>query len=116
MTDELQQARDNYNIALIDYRELIRQALDTRADERVMPSTEPIEAAFTTLIEVATREYRTALDDALGDIEWMSGSADFGPEGQVHEGWLKVRARLNEARAALTQQPVPGAPEGGTDD
>lgn len=33
-----------------------------------------------------------ALADKLLDaVIWMSGSRDFAPEGEAHEGWIKVR-------------------------
>lgn len=42
----------------------------------------------------------------LGTVEWMTGSPDFGPEGVAHEGWLRVRDRVDAARAALSTEAV----------
>lgn len=35
-----------------------------------------------------------ALGESIGDIQWMSGSEDFGEGGKAHIGWVKVRERL----------------------
>lgn len=42
--------------------------------------------------------HRTRLVDSRLEVRqlrdaliWMSGSADFAPGGQAHEGWLKIR-------------------------
>jgi hypothetical protein len=40
------------------------------------------------------------LSQAADIIIWMSGSADFGPGGQAHAGWIKNRATLNAIMAA----------------
>ena len=42
----------------------------------------------------AAPELLVALEEAIDTIIWMSGSADFGSEGQAHEGWMKARAKL----------------------
>ena len=44
---------------------------------------------------------REALHAAIADIQWMSAASDFGPQGQAHAGWVKVRDRLNDYEAAL---------------
>jgi hypothetical protein len=36
-----------------------------------------------------------ALRDALDHIVWMSGASDFNPDGEAHEGWVKVRDDLD---------------------
>lgn len=40
------------------------------------------------------------LNNAMEDIYWMSAASDFGPEGQAHEGWVKVRNRTKRASNA----------------
>jgi hypothetical protein len=40
-----------------------------------------------------------ALGDAIGVIQWMSGSNDFSPEGVAHEGWGKARQTLQAITA-----------------
>jgi hypothetical protein len=45
-------------------------------------------------LEKRVEELEAALLEAEGAIEWMSGSADFGPEGQAHDGWIKIRAKV----------------------
>jgi hypothetical protein len=40
-------------------------------------------------------ELRQALRDALDAIVWMSGSPSFGPDGEAHEGWVKVRDQMD---------------------
>jgi len=42
---------------------------------------------------------RNAVSQATRDIIWMSGSNDFSPKGQAHEGWIKVRERLGNLTA-----------------
>ena len=42
-----------------------------------------------------------ALREAMSDLQWMSGSADFSPEGQAHVGWVKVRENLDRYNALL---------------
>lgn len=36
-------------------------------------------------------------DVLYGAVIWMSGSPSFGPEGEAHEGWVKVRESVGEA-------------------
>jgi hypothetical protein len=36
-------------------------------------------------------ELEHALGDALDVAIWMSGSPSFGPQGEAHEGWVKMR-------------------------
>ena len=36
------------------------------------------------------------LDQYIEALQWCSGSADFGPGGQAHEGWEKVVRPLLE--------------------
>ncbi len=39
-------------------------------------------------------------------IEWMGGSADFSPNGQAREGWLRVvKPVLDEAERTLKRVP-----------
>lgn len=47
----------------------------------------------------AAKKVRLHLDEMIETVIWMSGSADFGPEGQAHEGWIKAREKLNAAMA-----------------
>lgn len=42
-----------------------------------------------------------ALIEMVDAVQFMSGSADFGEDGLAHEGWLKVRPKLNVAMATL---------------
>ena len=37
---------------------------------------------------------REALANAVGVIQWMSGSPSFAPEGEAHKGWIKARSEL----------------------
>ena len=46
-------------------------------------------------------ELLAALESAVGDIGWMSGSADFSDGGKARAGWLKVCDRLMGYRAAI---------------
>jgi hypothetical protein len=32
-----------------------------------------------------------ALKEATSTVQWMSAASDFGPDGQAHEGWVRVR-------------------------
>ena len=34
------------------------------------------------------------LDRYIDALQWCSGSADFGPDGQAHVGWRKVQEEL----------------------
>lgn len=45
---------------------------------------------------------REALEEAISDIYWMSAASDFGPDGQAHNGWVKVREKTDRARALLS--------------
>jgi len=47
-----------------------------------------------------------ALREAMSDLQWMSGSADFSPEGQAHVGWVKVRENLDRY-ISLLAAPAP---------
>ena len=42
-------------------------------------------------------QLRHHLNEMIETVQWMSGSADFGPDGQAHEGWLKAREKLKAA-------------------
>lgn len=53
------------------------------------------------------RSIINALDESLNDIVWMSGSSDFAPEGQAHQGWVKARERLAANMSLLPKRPVP---------
>ena len=44
-----------------------------------------------------------ALRDALDIVLWMSGSADFSPDGQAYDGWVKSQVRLAGCRAAFVE-------------
>jgi hypothetical protein len=48
---------------------------------------------------------RDALVDACKNFlelaVWMSGSSSFSPEGEAHEGWLKMRSAISEGQVAL---------------
>ena len=46
---------------------------------------------------------REALEKAVDVILWMSGSADFAPGGQAHQGWLKAQSDIEIIRAALRE-------------
>jgi hypothetical protein len=39
------------------------------------------------------------LREAIGIVEWMSGSSSFGPKGEAAEGWLKALPKLEILRA-----------------
>jgi hypothetical protein len=45
---------------------------------------------------------KSALWDACGTIEWMSGSPDFGPEGKAHVGWVKAQFDINRYHILAT--------------
>lgn len=52
--------------------------------------------------EADARQLRAALEKACDVAVWMSGSADFGPEGVAFEGWVGgMRDRLFEALDTL---------------
>lgn len=42
-------------------------------------------------------EARAHLAEMVDTVIWMSGSSDFSPEGQAHEGWAKARPKLSAA-------------------
>lgn len=44
---------------------------------------------------------KEALEKAIDTIQWMSGSSDFSPGGQAHQGWLKARNDMNAMCAVL---------------
>jgi len=44
-----------------------------------------------------------ALQEMTDGVFWMSGSADFGPEGQAYQGWLKFRPKIDIALKALSE-------------
>ena len=50
-----------------------------------------------------------ALREAAADLQWMSGSSDFSPEGHAHVGWVKVRENLDRYTALLAA-PAPEEP------
>ena len=39
----------------------------------------------------------TIIEELIDTIQWMSGSADFGPEGMAREGWVIAREKLDNA-------------------
>jgi hypothetical protein len=45
------------------------------------------------------------IQELIDTIYWMSGSADFGYEGQAYEGWSRVRERIYELSAQLKGEP-----------
>jgi len=53
------------------------------------------------LIEGEIKKERGLLKKAHDIIYWMSGSSDFSPEGQSHQGWLKVQPDLEIIRHDL---------------
>jgi hypothetical protein len=57
-------------------------------------------------------ELRVLVEESLGAIIWMSGSADFGPDGQAGEHWAEIRdgllPRLYAALAAPATEEVQG--------
>jgi hypothetical protein len=55
--------------------------------------------------EADADEARRLLADLADLTVWMTGSADFGPEGQAHAGWVKGRPALNRALAYLEHKP-----------
>lgn len=56
-------------------------------------------------------DVKSALQSAVADLEWMSGSSDFSPGGTAYEGWVQVRTRLEQYRALL-DTPPPDETEG----
>jgi hypothetical protein len=46
-------------------------------------------------------EARRLLADLAELTIWMTGSADFGPEGQAHVGWVKGKPALDRALVYL---------------
>lgn len=44
-----------------------------------------------------------ALKEMTDMVIWMSGSPDFGPDGQAHEGWLRNRDKVNKALDAIAK-------------
>jgi hypothetical protein len=50
-----------------------------------------------------TDDARKLLADLADLTIWMTGSADFGPEGQAHEGWVKGKPALDRALAFLAE-------------
>jgi hypothetical protein len=60
------------------------------------------------------------LNIALDNLIWCSGSADFGPEGQAHEGWKKGPQKTIEKLLAFlglpgeSDEPEVPETEGGT--
>lgn len=67
---------------------------------------------------VAELEAKVAgLERLLGDADeiiiWMSGAPGFGPNGQAHQGWLKMQERIIEIRAALAGTSDTGEVESG---
>jgi hypothetical protein len=47
---------------------------------------------------------------AIEIINWMSGSADFGPGGQAHTGWIKAQPAIADIRAAIAKAEGTDAP------
>ena len=47
------------------------------------------------------KRLREALEEMLETVYWMSGSSDFSPEGQAHEGWIKVQPKIKKANKTL---------------
>ena len=66
---------------------------------------------------------RARLDEAEGHlahcvqmIQWMSGSNDFSPDGQAHQGWLKMFPGYEESRHYLATLTTPTAEKGAGDE
>jgi hypothetical protein len=53
-----------------------------------------------------TEAERKILSDLVELTLWMTGSADFGPEGQAHAGWLKGKPALDRALLLLAAADV----------
>lgn len=72
----------------------IVQAVFAQSDEQsVLSDREALQAELVRL--------RTYIESLFETIYWMSGSSDFAPEGQAHQGWLKAQTEIEQARAAL---------------
>lgn len=46
--------------------------------------------------DVEIKQLRRSLKDALGIIQWMSGSYSFSPEGEAYKGWIKAKKRYDK--------------------
>ena len=49
----------------------------------------------------AAPDTKTALEDMIDLVIWMSGATDFAPEGKAHKGWLNAQKRITAANAAI---------------
>lgn len=49
-------------------------------------------------------EVRKLLSDLAELTIWMTGSADFGPGGQAHEGWVRLKPALDRALAYFEEE------------
>jgi hypothetical protein len=58
-------------------------------------------AAANIRLEKEVDKLAKALYDAEEFYQWCSGSADFGPEGQAHVGYLKFRDTMRSHSEAL---------------
>lgn len=56
------------------------------------------------ILEQELQSARKLIDECVEKIEWMSGSPSFAPEGEAHQGWLKVQEFL--ARIAAWKKGV----------
>ena len=67
-----------------------------------------LEAAYDRIADLEARLARAqeALADLVELTIFMSGSADFGPEGQAHEGWRRLKPALDRALAYLSNDPA----------
>ena len=54
-------------------------------------------------LKTEVSKLKSALWDACGTIEWMSGSPDFGPEGKAHVGWVKAQPDINRYHSLAVQ-------------
>ena len=63
-----------------------------------------ISEAMRASAELELRDLRALLADLADLTIWMSGSADFGPEGQAHVGWVKGKPALDRALAYLAEE------------
>lgn len=57
-------------------------------------------------IDPAVAELVEALRTTLDDLYWMSAASDFGPDGQAHAGWVKVREKAKATSALLAKHAV----------
>jgi len=113
MTDELQQARAEYEARVWDRMVTRRDGDDVAYDAACAAA----DAAFAILIEVATREYREGIERAEEAAdEMLSALVRADVTLTSLKGWLRHNGHTEQIAwidRALLPQPVPGAPEGG---